>query len=132
MTAKEFVLSKYPDATAFRWNYDNSIGRVTYNIMKGNTFSVYFRNPNGSDTESAAWVYAKKTIQAGGKSLQEQSKPSHTDDVFGDIYGALGKILAPAKLEGGTLVLTDEQQEEAFKEMEEEVLRLRLLTHKQR
>lgn len=65
MKAKDFVRSKYPDANAYRWIYDNRLGRPTWVIIKGHSFTCYFYNMKGCKTESSAWVYAKNQILAG-------------------------------------------------------------------
>ncbi len=72
MKAKDFVLSKYPDAVSFRWVYDNRLMRPTYCILDSSKgLSILFYNPNGSNSESAAWTFAKKQILEIGKSNQE-------------------------------------------------------------
>lgn len=72
MKAKEFVLSKYPNATAFP-SIDNARRQTSYVILKHGSFSEHYAAqvfempifPNeGAATASKAWTNAKKAIIA--------------------------------------------------------------------
>lgn len=67
MKAKNFVLSRYPNATAFPM-IDNRRGQTSYVIIKHGAFEDFpkidleiFSN-EGAETASKAWTNAKKEI----------------------------------------------------------------------
>ena len=62
MKAKEFVLSKYPDAFSYRM-IDNARRQMSIIIVKGNNGLEIFPN-EGARNASKAWTNAKKAIIA--------------------------------------------------------------------
>lgn len=62
MTAKEFVLQKYPKANSYRQVTNSK--EVYYLIFEGyySTNSIRLNNGEDCNTESKAWVQAKNSI----------------------------------------------------------------------
>lgn len=65
MTAKEIVTSHYPRAKAYRQQCNGPFGEVYWLIFEGYHTSkpIRLNDGEGCNTESKAWVQAKKNIQ---------------------------------------------------------------------
>lgn len=61
MTAKDFVLSKYPEAFSFPM-IDNKRDQTSYVILKGRNHGLEYITNEGARTSSKAWTDAKKFI----------------------------------------------------------------------
>lgn len=98
MKAKDFVLSKYPNATAFP-SIDNRRGQTSYVILKygsysdhidARTFEMEIFPNEGAETASKAWTNAKKHILSEIRP-KEEDYTYGAADASGEIYDQLDK-----------------------------------------